>query len=144
MLISISLVKVASESEDSLSISYSISVALFILFTSEIMSLIDLTSILLVKIRYITRQISVSASRWELMDREMKVLSGKVSYYSGWIINHKRIFADVQGWFFSFDKILHRQGICDEPWYEHLFMERGYWIGRTTISLQEKEIFCGF
>lgn len=23
------------------------------------------------------------------MDREMKVLSGKVSYYSGWIINHK-------------------------------------------------------
>ena len=24
----------------------------------------------------------------------MKVLSGKVSYYSGWIINHKRIFAD--------------------------------------------------
>ena len=32
-----------------------------------------------------------------LMDREMKVLSGKVSYYSGWIINHKRIFADVQG-----------------------------------------------
>lgn len=25
------------------------------------------------------------------MDREMKVLSGKVSYYSGWIINHKRI-----------------------------------------------------
>ncbi len=49
------------------------------------------------------------------MDREMKVLSGKVSYYSGWIINHKRIFADVQGEFFSFDKILHRQGICDEP-----------------------------
>ena len=45
MLISISLVKVASESEDSLSISHSISVALFILFTSEIMSLIDLTSI---------------------------------------------------------------------------------------------------
>ena len=37
--------------------------SLFILFTSEIMSLIDLTSILLVKIRYITRQISVSASR---------------------------------------------------------------------------------
>jgi len=74
LLISISLIKVASESEDSLSISHSISVALFILFTSEIMSLIDLTSILLVKIRYITRQISVSASRWELMDREMKVL----------------------------------------------------------------------
>ncbi len=49
------------------------------------------------------------------MDREMKVLSGKVSYYSGWIINYKRIFADVQGEFFSFDKILHRQGICDEP-----------------------------
>ena len=31
------------------------------------------------------------------VNREMKVLSGKVSYYSGWIINHKRIFADVQG-----------------------------------------------
>mgnify|MGYP000626957348 CR=1 FL=1 len=27
----------------------------------------------------------------------------------------RELFADVQGEFFSFDKILHRQGICDEP-----------------------------
>ena len=36
---------------------------------------------------------------------------------------HKEGEPDVVGTF----SVNRDENICDEPWYEHLFMERGYW-----------------
>ena len=58
-------------------------------------------------------------------------------------IEDKETFADVQGWFFLFDKILHRQGICDESWYEHLFRKEDIEDGESVMTAEYRPIEYG-